>query len=183
MNRLPTVDPATATGPAAALFPAVKAVFGAIPNFAKSMANSPALLKGYLDLFGALSAGVLPYVLREKIALAIAEANACAYCLSAHSYLARNVANLPGREIEAARRATSGDQRTAAALRFAVLVNSTRGNVADAEVAVVRRAGFSDEEIAEIAAHVALNTLTNSFNSLAGVEVDFPVVTPGSFDE
>jgi len=41
-------------------------------------------------------------------------------------------------------------------------------------VETVRRAGFSDGEIAEIIAHVALNIFTNYFNNTAEVEVDFP---------
>jgi alkylhydroperoxidase family enzyme len=40
----------------------------------------------------------------------------------------------------------------------------------------VRNAGFSDGEIAEIIAHVALNVSTNYFNNVAGVEVDFPKI-------
>jgi alkylhydroperoxidase family enzyme len=43
-------------------------------------------------------------------------------------------------------------------------------------VEAVRRAGFSDGEIAEIIAHVALNIFTNYFNNTAEVEVDFPTI-------
>ncbi len=42
----------------------------------------------------------------------------------------------------------------------------------------VRSAGFTDGEIAEIIAHVALNIFTNYFNNTAGVEVDFPKIAP-----
>jgi RNA polymerase sigma factor (sigma-70 family) len=46
----------------------------------------------------------------------------------------------------------------------------------DADVEAVRRVGFSDGEIAEIIAHVALNIFTNYFNNTAKVEVDFPKI-------
>jgi alkylhydroperoxidase family enzyme len=41
----------------------------------------------------------------------------------------------------------------------------------------VRGAGFSEGEIAEILAHVALNVFTNYFNVAADVEIDFPKVS------
>ncbi len=43
--------------------------------------------------------------------------------------------------------------------------------------AAVRGAGFSEGEIAEILAHVALNVFTNYFNVAADVEIDFPKVS------
>jgi hypothetical protein len=41
-------------------------------------------------------------------------------------------------------------------------------------VAEVRQAGYGDAEIAEIVGHVPLNVLTNYFNTVAQIEVDFP---------
>ncbi len=50
MTRLPTIDPATATGAAGELLARTHQTLGLTPNMTKVMANSPALLKGYLDL-------------------------------------------------------------------------------------------------------------------------------------
>jgi alkylhydroperoxidase family enzyme len=41
----------------------------------------------------------------------------------------------------------------------------------------VRDAGFTEEEIVEIIAHVGMNLFTNYFNHIAGTEVDFPFVS------
>jgi alkylhydroperoxidase family enzyme len=76
----------------------------------------------------------------------------------------------------AAQAGESGDPRTAAALRFALQLVDARGQVADADVQAVRTAGFSDEEIVEILAHVALNLFTNYVNVAFAVPVDFPGV-------
>ena len=76
---------------------------GVTPNMTKVMANSPALLQGYLELLAALSSGVLDGATRERLALAIAQDNACSYCLSVHSYLAEHVAHLGADDIAAAR--------------------------------------------------------------------------------
>ena len=94
MARLPVVDPDTATGESKQLFARVKSALGVIPNMTKVMANSPALLDGYLALAGALTNGKLDAGTRELIAITVAEVNGCEYCLSAHTYIGANVAKL-----------------------------------------------------------------------------------------
>jgi uncharacterized peroxidase-related enzyme len=176
MTHLPLVDPATATAPVSELFTEVQRRLGATPNMTRAMANSPALLKGYLDLSGALSRGVLGVATRERIALTVAQGNSCSYCLSAHTYLAEHVAHLHADEVTAARKATAADPKTAAILAFAAAVNDGRGTVADEDLAAARAAGVTDEEIAETIGHIALNVLTNYFNKAVDVDIDFPVV-------
>jgi alkylhydroperoxidase family enzyme len=70
----------------------VKKLLGVVPNLFRMVANSPAALQGYVGMLGALGRGALSAATQERIALAIAELNACDYCLSAHTYLARHVA-------------------------------------------------------------------------------------------
>lgn len=178
MSRLPLIDPATAAGPVSDLFAQVQRRLGATPNMTRAMANSPALLEGYLDLSDALNKGVLNAATRERVALTVAQANTCSYCLSAHSYLAERVTRLDQDEITAARKASARDPKTAALLAFAAAVNDGRGTVTDDDLAAARAAGVSDEEIAETIGHVALNVLTNYLNKAADVDIDFPVITP-----
>lgn len=73
-----------------------------------------------------------------------------------------------------ARAGEADDLKIAAALRFARKVVVSRGVVEDDEVQALREVGFSDGEIAEIVANVALNLFTNYFNHVAGTEIDFP---------
>ena len=176
MSRLPLVDPTTTAAPVSDLFAEVHRRLGATINMTRAMANSPALLKGYLDLSGALNKGVLRAATRELIALTVAQANGCSYCLSAHSYLAEHVARLDQNAIDAARNAMASDPKTEAILSFAAAVNDSRGSVTDDALVEVRAAGVSDEEIAEIIGHVALNVLTNYLNKAADVDIDFPAV-------
>ena len=175
MTRI--VTPSADNTPAASLplLDAVNKQLGVIPNLMKVVGNSPAALEGYLSLSGALGKGTLGAKTGERIALAVAELNGCNYCLSAHSYLAANLAKLDAAEIEANRRGTSDDAKAAAAVRFATQVVKARGHVVDADVAAVKAAGFSQGEIIEIVVHVALNTLTNYVNEVAQTEIDFPV--------
>ena len=178
MSRLPEIDPATATGEAKDLLAQVQKALGVTPNMTKVMANSPALLKSYLVLSGALGAGVLPAATRERLALSTAESNGCEYCLSAHTYIGANIAKVDEQELESARFAKSNDQHTQALLEFSNAVLSNRGAVSDDVLADARRAGVTDAEIGEVVGHIALNVLTNYFNVLAQVDNDWPVVSP-----
>ncbi|MER5917985.1 hypothetical protein ABT124_48945 [Streptomyces sp. NPDC001982] len=69
MSVLPQINP----GEAATLLAELKKSIGSVPNMAKAMANSPALLKGWMSLSGALAGGVLPGPVRERLALATLE--------------------------------------------------------------------------------------------------------------
>lgn len=160
-----------------ALLEGVKKQLGVAPNLFRMVANSPAALQGYVGLLGALGKGALPVATHERIALAIAEFNACDYCLSAHTYLGKNVAKLDDGEIAANRSGASNDARADAAVRFARKVAQSRGHVSDEDVHAVQAAGYTDGEVVEIVQHVALNTWTNYVNGVARTAIDFPVVT------
>ena len=176
MSRIHT--PATVDASPAAARPMLEAVhkqIGVVPNLFRLVANSPAALEGYLGMSGALAKGALPATTRERIALAVAQINGCDYCLSAHSYMAKNLAKLDAAEIAANRRGSSNDPKAEAAVRFAAKVARERGHVGDDDVRAVRMAGYDDAQIVEIVQHVALNTWTNYINEVARTEIDFPL--------
>jgi len=174
INTFPSIETApTASQP---LLEAAKKQLGSVPNLFRVIANSPAALEGYFGLNGALAKGALDAKTRERIALAVAEVNGCGYCLSAHTYLGKNLAKLDDAEITANRSGASNDPKAAAAVRFAVSVVRERGHISDADLAAVKAAGYGDAEIIEIITHVALNTLTNYVNEVAKTVIDFPVV-------
>ncbi|ESY81631.1 hypothetical protein X740_07080 [Mesorhizobium sp. LNHC221B00] len=178
MPRIATPS-SIATAPAAAqpMLRAVEKQLGVVPNLFRMVANSPAALEGYLGMSGALAKGRLPAPTRERIALAVAEINGCSYCLSAHSYLGKNLAKLDDAEMVANRLGGSTDPKAAAAVRFAARVAQSRGHVGDEDVAAVRLAGYDDGQIIEIVQHVALNVWTNYINEVARTAIDFPVVS------
>jgi len=155
---------------------AVQKQFGVVPNLFRLIGNSPAALEGLLGLQGALGKGALEPATRSRIAIAVAEVNACNYCLSAHSYLGKNLAKLSEDEINANRDGGSVDAKANAAIQFAVKLVKTRGHLSNADVQAVKRAGYTDAQIIEIISHVALNTLTNYVNVVADTEIDFPVI-------
>ena len=176
MSRIPITTHAQLPPASLPLLEAVRKDLGTVPNLMQMLASSPAALGGYLRLNAALAGGALGAKTGERIALAVAEMNACGYCLAAHTYLGKHVAGLDDGEMRANRAGRSGDAKADAAVRFARIVALERGHVENAALRAVRDAGFGDGEVMEIVAHVALNTLTNYVNEVAQTDIDFPAV-------
>ena len=177
MQRIPAIRPSGEDTPAQAILQKVKKSLGVVPNLLATLAQSPAAAQAYLGFSQALAGGALDPMIREQIALAVGEANACSYCVSAHSALGAR-SGLSQAEIEGARRGISSDAKAAAALDFVLALVAERGRVSDGAVDALRQRGFSDGEIVEIVAHVAMNLFTNYFNHVAATEIDFPLAKP-----
>lgn len=175
MARIAVIDPKHATGETRQLLDAVQGALGGVPNFIRVLANSPAALGAFLGLHGIAGAGALEPRTRERIALAVAEQNACQYCVSAHTAIGRK-AGLDNAEMLANRAGRSADAKAEAALAFARALVENTGQVSRAEFDAVRAAGHSDAEIVEIITHVALNIFTNILGKATQVEIDFPRV-------
>lgn len=175
MSRVTLLDPPAATGDTRAHLDQIKAAFGVVPNMFKAVANSPAALASMWGSFGALGSGTLGARLGEEIAVAVANANKCEYCLAAHTALGRR-AGASAEAMAAAQLGMSADPRSQAALTFALKLVHDRGAAIEADVAALKAAGFDDEGVVEIVAHVALNLFTNYVNVALAVPVDFPNV-------
>jgi uncharacterized peroxidase-related enzyme len=173
MSRLKTISPESATGKAKDLLDGVNTKLGMVPNMMRAMANSPAVLEGYLQLSNSVGRGSIPAKTREQLALAISEANGCEYCLAAHSAIGKMV-GLTLDQIRDSRLGTAVDHKTDVLIRFARKVLDARGRVSDSDVDDVRDAGFDDAVIAEVVANVALSVFTNYFNSVVETDIDFP---------
>ncbi|MGP1395910.1 MAG: carboxymuconolactone decarboxylase family protein [Inquilinaceae bacterium] len=176
MQRIDRIEETSAPQATAGLLAAVKKQMGGVPNIVGTMAQSSAALGGYLGFAGALAGGKLSAALREQIALTVAGANRCDYCASAHTAVGGRL-GLAADEITRNLGGHSTDPRVQGALRFAASIVATRGNVSDEDLAAVRRAGFTDEEVVEIVANTVLNIFTNYFNHIARTDIDFPVVS------
>ena len=176
MSRIQPVNPITATGETKELLDAVRSTLGATPNLFRVLARSPKALSGFLGLYSGISASSIDPPTRERIALAVAEGNACEYCLAAHTAIGRQ-AGLTPEEMLINRRGSSRDARAAAAIAFARAVNERRGELTDADFAAVRAAGWDDAQIVEIIAIVALNVFTNFLNKAVLTDIDFPRAT------
>ena len=149
---------------------------GFTPNMLATFALSPIAFNAWATLRGSLSKS-LDLKTRESISLAVSEVNRCNYCLGVHSHGAVH-AKLPADEIILARKGHASDPKRDAAVQFARKVIETRGKVSDADLKAVRDAGYTDANVMEIVALVAMYSLTNFFNNVFDPEQDFPAVTP-----
>lgn len=175
MARIQPISYEESTGRVKELLTGVKQTLGMTPNMMKTMAQSPAVLEAYLNFSATLGGGSLDAKLREQIALVSAEVNGCGYCAAAHTAIGKMI-GLGEDAILAARKGHSIDARANAALQFARNVIVNRGEVSDADLQAVKDVEFSDGEISEIIATVALNIFTNYFNLIARTDIDFPRV-------
>ena len=161
MPRIAPINSAQADSGIQATLAAVKAKIGMVPNLFSTFAQSSAVLNGYLAFSDALAKGVLTAKQREIVALAVAQANDCEYCLSAHTLMGKG------------RGETAIDD---AIVAFAKAVVAARGQVSDADVAQARSAGLGDGHLVEVIANVAINVMTNYTNNVAHTDIDFPKV-------
>ena len=175
MTRISLINPHETSADRSALLQQIHGAFGAVPNMFRAVANSPAALASMWGSFGALGNGVLPAALSEQIAVAVAEANRCDYCLAAHTLLGKN-AGVSAEAMAKAQLGLSDDPKTAAALQFAVKLVRQRAAVSDTDIKAIRDAGYSEQEVVEILAHVALNIFTNYVNVAFNTPLDFPAV-------
>ncbi|MGW4894381.1 carboxymuconolactone decarboxylase family protein [Kitasatospora sp. NPDC004240] len=176
MPRIPQLTPETAGPEQQDLLETTREQLGRVPNLYASLANGPAALRGYLALRDSLTGGVLDERLREQLALLVAQENDCLYCVSAHTMRGGRLLKMTDEELLATRRAEDADPHAGAVLRIAADLVRRRGRVDDELLAEARQDGVTDAELAEIVAHIALNTLSNYFNHLAEPELDFPRV-------
>src|SRR5246127_4506088 len=170
MANFVPVQPDSATGKAAELLAQVQKSLGQTPNMTKVMANSPALLKSYLTLSGAVAGGRLPAAVRERLAISTAQLNGCEYCLSAHTFIGANIAKVDPAELDGARKGQSNDPHVAALLKLSNDTAEKPGDVEGPHIEAPREAGVTDGEIGELVANLALNILTNYFNVVAHVD-------------
>ena len=171
-TRLPLIDPDQADGAVQQTLHEL-AKRGPLGPMVRGMANSSALLRGYLELSRAMKRSHLDRRVSERVSLAVQEWLGCDYCLAAHTEAARGV-GLSDLDIELARQGTATDPKIAALVALGQQVAAAPSEVSDEQVAELRELGWRDEQIADVVGLVALNVLTGSFNLVAGIHSTTP---------
>lgn len=153
-------------------FDATEAKFGFTPNLIRVFAESPEATEAYLTLTGLLERTSLSPVEQQVVLLSVSFENGCDYCMAAHTVVAGMV-NAP-EEVVAALRAGEDlpDPKLDALSRFTRRVVRERGWVEDADVQRLLDAGYSRATVLEVLLGVALKTLSNYTNHIAGTKLD-----------
>ncbi len=153
---------------------ALQAKFGKVLNIHGAMAHSPAVLETYAAIQEALQdTGTFDVKTREAIALAVGNVDDCSYCQAAHT-AGGKAAGLSEQETVDIRRGQVADPKLGALLALVREQAGQVGTVQDSTWQAALDAGWTDTELTETSAHVALNLFTNYFNHLVKTDLDLP---------
>jgi uncharacterized peroxidase-related enzyme len=158
--------------PPAKLSPAMSAYFkkcqdklGYVPNVLLAYAFDNAKLEPFVAMYNDLMLGEsgLSKLEREMIAVAVSSQNRCYYCLTAHGAAVRQYSGNPllGEQMVMNYRAARLNRRQRAMLDFAVKLTAQPANVEEVDRERLRRAGFSDRDIWDIAAVAGFFNMSN----------------------
>ncbi len=155
----------------------IKAKMGKIPNIYATMAHSPSTLGAMLEYSAGLKKGVLGPREIEAIALAVAQANDCDYCLAAHTVIGK-MSGLTLEETIESRQGRSRDPKMDALVKLAAEIVKTNGSPSQNAIDNFRKAGYGDAALIELIAWVCYDMFTNYFNHIAQTQSDFPPAPP-----
>ncbi len=174
IKNLPFLTVEAAQGKARTLLEGAQEKFGFIPNMYRAMANEPALFETYMssyDLFRQ-ECGFSP-VEQEVIFLTISRANACEYCVAAHSFVADKMSKVPPEVTDAIRDGrVISDPKLEALREFTSRMVASRGRPSEPEVQAFSRAGYSERQILGIILAISVKTLSNYTNHVFHTEPD-----------
>ena len=168
MSRLSPLTTDTAVGASRALLGDLVARHGQVGAMVSTMAHSPAVLGGYLQLSRAMKRAKLDRKTSERISIALQVQQGCRLCLSSHVDAAHAM-GVDEQEIERARSGTSANPATAAIIALALQIYREPTSITDEQITALREHGFSDREITDVVGVVALNILTGAFTLVAGL--------------
>ena len=154
------------------IFDALNSKLGFVPNLYATFAHSNVALKANLDFGNTLKSGVFTAQEFEVIALAIAKANACNYCIAAHKAVGKMV-GLSEEIINEALNNQVSDVKLNILANLAVEITISRGKPKEESIQQFFNNGFGKGALVELIGLVALNTFNNYLNHIADTEIDF----------
>jgi len=146
---------------------------GFVPNVFITLAHRPDEFRAFFAYHDALmlKEGGLSKAEREMIVVATSGANDCLYCIVAHGAILRIYAKHPlvADQVAVNYRKADITARQKAMLAFAMKVALRSVEIEDADFAVLREHGFSDEDVWDIGAIAAFFALSNRLANFTGM--------------
>ncbi len=160
-----TLVPATLTPDMTAYFAKCEEKLGFVPNVLKAYAFDMGKLTAFVAMYNdlMLAPSGLSKLEREMIAVAVSAHNRCYYCLVAHGAAVRQLSGDPvlGELTAMNYRAARLSQRERAMLDFAVKLTAEPWLIEEEDREQLRRAGFADRDIWDIAAVAGFFNMSN----------------------
>jgi uncharacterized peroxidase-related enzyme len=149
----------------AAYFAKCEEKLGLVPNVLKAYAFDMPKLSAFVAMYNdlMLAPSGLSKLEREMIAVAVSAHNRCYYCLVAHGAAVRQLSGDPalGELMVMNYRAARLSERERSMLDFAVKLTAEPWLIEEQDRARLRRAGFSDRDMWDIAAVAGFFNMTN----------------------
>ncbi len=165
ISRFGEADEAGLPDDIAAIYAKNRERVGFVPNVFRAYARRPEHFRAFVAYHDVLmkGAGGLSRAEREAIVVAVSSENACQYCVTAHGAALRIFTNdaMLADQIAINWRTATLEPRMRAMLAFASRVNEPRFAASDAEIEELRAAGFSDDDVWDIAAIAAFFGFSN----------------------
>jgi uncharacterized peroxidase-related enzyme len=149
-----------------------KRAYSFVPNLLATMAESPALLEGYMTLAGIFNKTSLTETERQIILMTNNRLNGCVYCMAAHTTISQG-AGVPADVIKALRENhVIADKKLEALRTFSAIVNETRGWPTEAQISTFVAAGYTPQTVLEVILGSSLKVMSNYTNHIANTPVD-----------
>lgn len=150
----------------------VNKTYGFVPNLLGKMVEAPALAKAYLDIGATFGETSFSETERQVVLLAVSRFHECEYCVAAHSAIA-GMSDVPEDIVASIREDRPiGEPRLEALRRFTTTVLDKRGWLDDGDLAAFLDAGYERRQALEVLVGVAMKTMSNFTNHIAGTELD-----------
>lgn len=145
---------------------------GMVPNLIGIMASSPSVIGGYAALSQLFEKTSFTPAERQIVLLETSAVNGCAYCMAAHSLIAK-MQKIPDAVVGAVRDGEPISDAKLQALRaFTRSVVETRGYPAESALKGFLAAGYDRTQVLEVILGVTMKTLSNYVNHVAETPLD-----------
>jgi uncharacterized peroxidase-related enzyme len=163
------LPPAPLSAKMASYFAKCEEKLGFVPNVLKAYAFDAAKLSAFVTMYNdlMLAPSGLSKLEREMIAVAVSSQNRCYYCLVAHGAAVRQLSGDPvlGELMVMNFRTARLSRRERAMLQFAVKLTAEPWVVEEEDREALRRSGFSNRDIWDIAAVAGFFNMSNRIAS------------------
>ncbi|UCH25524.1 MAG: carboxymuconolactone decarboxylase family protein [Trueperaceae bacterium] len=146
---------------------------GSVNNMFAVLAASPAVLKGYMALNNEFfQHGTLSMAEKVAVLLTASRENECSYCVPIYTSRAEQI-GLDAAVVKALRNGeTVEDERLATLVDFTASLVRSRGKVEPYQVEAFLSAGYTEAQVLEVLAALALKTVTNYLTQFTAIPLD-----------
>lgn len=155
-----------------AIFDALKAQLGFVPNLYAAIGHSATGLGKYLAYQNAKTS--LTNKEKEVVNLVVSEVNGCRYCLSAHTVIG-GMNGFTQAEIIDLRSGKSSNPKLNALVVLAKDITENKGRASAKNLQAFYDAGYTKGNLVDLMLQISDKIAMNYLHNLTQIEIDFPV--------